>query len=318
MIPILEFLGGCIILAIGADNFLKSSIAIARRYKLSPVIIGVVLVGFGTSFAEVVVAAVAASHGNALLAIGNVVGSNIANIGLVIGIAAIITPLAVSSRFIKREFPVLVLVTLIVGTLMWNGYLSRMDGVILILVLVVHLIFTLYYGSKDTVLKEELDDGGIAEEEMSFKKALMMWPVGLIFLFISSELIVDGATQIAVWLHMSQMLIGLTVVAIGTSLPELATIVLSTLKKQHDVAIGTIIGSNIFNLLAVLAMPAFISPTALPKTFMHIDFPLLLGFTLLFYLFAFWPRKRSDFSRIEGVVLVLLYVGYICLMVYLD
>ena len=319
LIPILEFIGGCIILAIGANNFLKSSIVIAKRYHLSPLIIGVVLVGFGTSFAEVVVAAVAASHGKAELAIGNVLGSNIANMGLVIGFAAMVLPITVSSRFIKREFPILLLITLIAGAVMWDNYLGRLDAIILLLVLLVHVGFTFYLGPKDKVIKQELrTKKGITEEKMSFKKALVMWPAGLAYLFISSELIVDGATQIATWLHMSEMLIGLTVVAVGTSLPELATIVLSTQKKQHDVAIGTIIGSNIFNLLAVLAVPALISPTHLPKVLMHVDYPILLGFTLLFYLFSFWPRKQHNLHRLEGAFLLLSYVGYVCLMLYID
>lgn len=320
MLPIIEFLGGCIILAIGANQFLESSIAIAKRFQLPAVIIGVVLVGFGTSFAEVAVAAVAAVHGESLLAIGNVLGSNVANIGLVIGIAAMICPLYVSSRFIRREFPVLVLVTIVAGLLMWNGYLSRLDGVILLLILIIHLIFLFYFGPKDSTLQHEIkiQDNTIMQQSMNFNKALWMWPLGLIYLFISSELIVNGATQIATLLHMSRMLIGLTIVAIGTSLPELATIVLSALKKQHDVAVGTIVGSNIFNLLAVLAMPALITPTALPARFMHIDYPLLLGFTLLFYCVAIWPRKRSDISRLEGLLCVVSYIAYIILIIYLD
>ncbi len=319
LIPILEFIGGCIILALGADTFLKSSVVIARRYRLSPLVIGIVLVGFGTSFAEVVVATVAALHGQSELAIGNVIGSNIANIGLVIALASLILPIKVSSGFIKREFPVLISITLLVGLLMWDNYLGRLDGVILLGVLAIHLGFTFYLGPKDTVLKQELHaKKGLAEETMSFKKALIMWPAGLAYLFISSELIVDGATQIATWLNMSEMLIGLTVVAVGTSLPELATIVLSTQKKQHDVAIGTIIGSNIFNLLVVLATPALIHPTPLPKTLMRVNYPFLLGFTLLFYLFSFWPRKQQNLHRLEGLFLILLYAVYVCFMLYID
>lgn len=320
MIPVIEFLGGCIILAIGADNFLSSSIAIAKRYGLSELIIGVVLVGFGTSFAEVAVAAVAAAHGQSLLAIGNVLGSNVANIGLIVGIAAIICPLYVSSRFIKCEFPVMLLVTIISGLLMWDGYLSRVDGIILVIILCLHIVFLFFYGPKDPNLKKEMQqqDHTIAHDVMPFKKALWIWPLGLIYLFISSELIVDGATAIAQMFHLSEMFIGLTIVAIGTSLPELATIVLSALKKQHDVAIGTVVGSNIFNLLLVLAMPALIAPAELPPNFMRINYPLLLAFTLLFYAFAFWPKRKSDVSRLEGIFLVLAYIGYIVVMIYVD
>lgn len=320
MIPVIEFLGGCIILAIGADNFLNASISIAKRYGLSELIIGVVLVGFGTSFAEVAVAAVAAAHGQPLLAIGNVLGSNVANIGLIVGIAAIICPLYVSSRFIKCEFPVMLLVTIIAGLLMWDGYLSRMDGVVLVIILCAHIAFLFFYGPKDPELKKEMQqqDHTIAHDVMPFKKALWAWPLGLIYLFISSELIVAGATSIAQMFHLSEMLIGLTIVAIGTSLPELATIVLSALKKQHDVAIGTIVGSNVFNLLLVLAMPALIAPTELTPHFMSINYLILLVFTLLFYAFAFWPKRKSNVSRFEGIFLVLAYIGYIVVMVYFD
>lgn len=320
MLPVIMFLGGCIILAIGADQFLDASISIAKRFQLPAVIIGVVLVGFGTSFAEVAVAAVASAHGEALLAVGNVLGSNVANIGLVIGIAALICPLCVSSRFIRREFPVLILVTLIAGVLMWNGYLSRLDGGILLVALVVHLFFLFYLGPKDAELQHEMEvsDNAIVHDVMPYKKALWMWPLGLAYLFISSELIVSGATQLAQLMHISNLLIGLTVVAIGTSLPELATIVLSALKKQHDVAVGTIVGSNIFNLLAVLAMPALIAPTALPPRFMKVDYPCLFAFTLLFYFFAFWPRRRSAISRVEGAFCIVAYITYIVVMVYLD
>lgn len=318
MIPVLEFLGGCIILAIGADSFLASSIRIAKHYRIPPVVIGVLLVGFGTSFAEVVVAAVASAHGNSQLAIGNVLGSNVANIGLVIGFAAMIKPIFVSSRFIKREFPVMLLVTLLVGLLMWDSSLSRLDGVILVVMLAFHCAFLFSFAPKDEVLVEEAEASELAKSEMSLKKAYFLFPLGLVFLYISSELIVNGATTIASWLHVSDLLIGLTIVAIGTSLPELATIVLSTFKNQHDVAIGTIVGSNIFNLLAVLAMPAFIHPTFLSARFMHLDYPLLLAFTLLFYIFAFWPRHKSNISRFEGVLLILAYVAYIVLIIYFD
>lgn len=318
MLPIVEFLGGCIILAIGANGFLEASIRIAQHYKIKPIIIGILLVGFGTSFAEVVVAAVAAAHGKPQLAIGNVLGSNVANIGLVIGIAAMMRPIFVSSRFIKREFPVLLLVTLLVGLLMWNGYLGRVDGWILLFMLCVHGAFLFVYAPKDDVVEKESAEFSQDTSQMSLKKAFVMWPAGLVFLYISSELIVNGASTIASQLHVSDLLIGLTIVAVGTSLPELATIILSTFKKQHDVAIGTIVGSNIFNLLAVLAMPALIHPTALSAHFMRIDYPLLLVFTLLFYVVAFWPRKRSDISRVEGAVLVLAYVAYVCLLIFFN
>lgn len=317
MIPILSFLGGCTILAFAADQFLKSSIVLAKRFGLSELMIGVVLIGFGTSFAEVVVSAVASLNGQSQMAVGNVLGSNIANIGLVIGITALIKPLLVSSQFIKREFPVMLGVTILVGILLWNNDLSRLDGFILLGVLILHITFLFTQGSKDkTIAKESIDVELVHQPSMSLKQAMIVWLLGLIFLFISSELIVRGATAIAHWFGMSEYLIGLTIVALGTSLPELATLVLSVMKEQHDMAVGTILGSNIFNLLAVLAVPALIHPTHLPENFMKIDFPLLLGFTLLFYLFAIWPKRVGrSFRRFEGGFLILSYMGYVAMMV---
>ena len=317
MIPALSFIIGCAILAFAADQFLKSSVSIAKRFALSDMVIGVVLIGFGTSFSEVIVSAVAALHGESQLAVGNVLGSNIANIGLVIGIAAMIKPLLVSSQFLRREFPVMVAVTLLVGFLLWDHNLSQLDGVVLLVALVVHLIVLFLMGSKDKVIAQEVQDpSGVEARVMPFKWALVMWPVGLALLFVSSELIVSGATAIARWLHLSEYLIGLTIVAVGTSLPELATLVLSAMKNQHDMAVGTILGSNIFNLLGVLAVPALIAPTSLPLSFTTIDYPLLLGFTLLFYLFAMWPKRVTrQYGRMEGALLILAYIGYVVIMV---
>lgn len=312
---ILEFLAGIVLLAFGADRFLKSSQAIAWRLGLSATITGVVLVGFGTSFAEIVVAAVAAAHQQSLLAVGNVLGSNIANIGLVVGVATLLQPLSVSAQFVKKEFPALLAVTVLVGVLLWHGFLGRVDGVILLLLLVLHLWVTFRWGPKDSVLQAESQQ--LPQPIIqSIWLVGFFWLLGLGLLYISSEMIVSSASAIARWLQISELTIGLTVVAVGTSLPELATIVLSMLRKEHDIAIGSILGSNIFNLLAVLAMPALISPVRLPRTVMHIDYPIVLAFTLLFWVFAVWPKRQKQVSRIEGVFLVLAYAAYIVMMAY--
>lgn len=318
MIPIFEFLGGCIVLTIGADRFLQASIAIARRWGIPSILVGVLLVGFGTSFSEIIVAIVASVHQKGTMAIGNVLGSNVANIGMVAGIAALIRPLAVRSRIVKRELPILVAATLFVGILLWHTHLGMLDGILLLAALCLHVIAMICWSGRDKKIAAE--SVSIVKNEklgMSYKAALFFWPLGLVFLYISSELIVSGATQIALRLHMSELLIGLTVVAIGTSLPELATIILSSMRNEHDIAIGSVVGSNIFNLLAVLAMPALIHPSKLPKTLMHVDYPLLLGFTFLFYIFVLCPFKASKIiSRIEGGILLAAYVGYLSLMFY--
>lgn len=311
---IMQFLIGCGLLVWGADRFIVASSSLARRMGMSTLMVGVLLVGFGTSFPEIVVSAIASIHGTPQMAIGNAVGSNIINIGLVLGLSALIFPLTVHSKLLKREFPILLVVSLFVFILISNHYLSRIDGILLIVVLLLHLYWMFFMVPKleknhDALAIEFAKE--LPKHPMQLWVAIAWWLFGLALLFLSSELIVDGAVQIAKWLHISDLIIGLTVVALGTSLPELAATVMSAMKKEHDIAVGNVIGSNIFNLLAVMAMPALISPTKLPSSLIWRDYPVMLGFIITMWLFAFFPRKKPVLGRFGGTIMLLGFTVYL-------
>ena len=311
---ILEFLVGVGLLTWGADRFITASASIARHLNVPSIVIGMVLVGFGTSFPELVVSALASWHGNSGLAIGNALGSNIANIGLVVGITALIVPIRVQSSILRREFPILLFVSVLVGVLIFNGYLGRLDGLILLVALVIHLVWMIFivprrHRAKKDILVREYEKE--IPPEMKLKHAVLWFLVGLILLFVASELVVNSATMGAKLLHISDLVIGLTVVAIGTSLPDLAATIMSAVRHEHDIAIGNVVGSNIFNLLAVLMMPAWFAPGKLPETVLTRDYPIVLGFTLVFWLFALVPFKKAKIGRLEAFILLLGFVGYL-------
>lgn len=311
---LIEILVGAILLGYGADRFIVASASLADHFKLPRLMTGVILVGFGTSFPELIVSAFASLHGKANIAIGNVIGSNIANIGLVLGLAALLVPIQVNSRLIKREFPVLIFVSLIVGVLFWQYHLSRIDGIILLLVLIVNLYWTLKTApsKSDPIVKEIKKE---LPPVMSKGKSSVWWFVGLLLLLISSELLVNGAIAVAKHFGISDLVIGLTIVTIGTSLPELAATITSAYKKEYDIAIGHVVGSNIFNSLAVLAMPALISPGVFSEAVLKRDYPVMMGFTLVLWLTTFCFNKKAQVGRGIGLILLLGYVAYLLMLV---
>ncbi len=310
---ILEFLIGCGLLAWGADRFITASASIAKHFGMPSLLVGMLLVGFGTSFPELIVSTIAAIKGSPGIAIGNAIGSNIANIGLCVGVTALIAPIAIHSKLLKREFPILIVVTLVVGLLFWNNVLSRMDGLILIALLIAHLFWMIRVARSKRVIHDAMTEEYKKEIKptMSLKKTWVWWLVGLVFLFIASELLVSSATTIAHWLKISDFVIGLTIVAIGTSLPELAATVVSAMRGEHDIAIGNVVGSNIFNLLAVLVMPALITPGPLPPHLLTRDFPIMLAFTVALWLFSIFPLHKQNVGRVEAFILLLGFVGYV-------
>ncbi len=309
-IYILEIIIGAAFLAWGADRFIYASVSLAKHLKLSTLVIGVVLVGFGTSFPELIVSIFASLHGSSEIAIGNVVGSNIANIGLVLGLAALITPITVNSRLIKREMPVLIAISLVLGLIFWGFHLSRLEGMLLILLLALHLYWMLIRKpSKNDSVFEQFEKE--VKTHLNKKPAIIWWFVGLIILLISSEIFVTGAVGIARWFKISELIIGLTIVTIGTSLPELAATITSVLRKEHDVAFGHVIGSNIFNSLAVLAMPALISPGPISPAIIHRDYPVMLAYTCLLWVALYCFKKKKVIGRIFGGILLLGYISYL-------
>lgn len=308
--PILALIAGLVLLVWSADRFVIGAAATAKNFGMSPMLIGLTIVSFGTSAPEILVSLMAATSGAGDLAIGNALGSNIANIALVLGITAIIAPLPVKSGVLKKELPLLLGVTLLAGILLFDMQLGRIDGLILLAAL--GLCLYLFNRFQKTTPHDELSE---EEElpEMETRLALFWLIIGLTILAISSRMLVWGATEIALSLGVSKLVIGLTIVAIGTSLPELAASVASALKNHHDIAIGNVVGSNIFNLLAVMAIPGLVSPIGVDAVVLQRDYVAMLGLTFALMAFALW-QKPPSISRFEGALLTAAYTAYLFLL----
>lgn len=309
----LAIIGGFALLMWSAERFVLGGSALARNLGVSPLVIGMVVMGFGTSLPEMLVSGIAASNGNPAMGIGNAIGSNIANIGLVLGVTALIMPLTVASGTLRREYPVLFAVMLLAAALMWDGELSRMDGIILFSGFFLVMGWMIWLGMNSR--KEDGDPlvGELDAEiptDMSTGTAVMWGLLGLVFLIASSRLLVWGAVEVAHSFGVSDLIIGLTIVAIGTSLPELAASVMSAMKGEDDMAVGNVLGSNMFNLLAVLALPGLILPSTLDAEVMQRDFPVMIGLTIVLFLTAYGFRKPGRINRLEGGLLLLAFVAY--------
>ncbi|MDB4038672.1 calcium/sodium antiporter [Candidatus Thioglobus sp.] len=298
LLPILSLLAGFILLMWSADTFTDNGAKIARIFNISPLVIGLLIFGFGTSAPEMLVSGLAAYDGHPEMSIGNAFGSNILNIGLVLGVTAIILPITVEKSVLKKEWLFLFLSTLIVGFLLSDGFLSFIDGLILLSLLLLFLI-NVFRESK----KNNLTDSDSLENNSQKNDKGRIWLlliVSLIILVSSARLVVWGGTSLALSFGVSDLIIGLTVVALGTSLPELAVSISSALKKQHQMVIGNIIGSNLFNTLGVLAIPGLILPFQIPTEVMGRDFFFMLMFTLLVLILS----MRLKISRFGGFILL--------------
>lgn len=288
--------------------------ATARNLGVPPLIIGLTIVGFGTSAPEMLVSGIAAWEGSTGLAIGNAIGSNITNIALVLGVTALVAPLTVSSGTIKREIPILIGVSLLVLALMLDGDLSRFDGIVLMVGLVVMVVSVVRIGMRSSASSDPLSSE-FAEEmpaAMSTGRALMWLFLGIAVMVASSRLLVHGAVEIATFFGVSDLVIGLTIVAIGTSMPELMASVMSAIKKEHDIAIGNVIGSNMFNLLGVLALPGLISPGIFDSGVLSRDLPWMIALTAAMFAMAYGFRGRpGHINRLEGGILVAAFCVYI-------
>ncbi|MBM6549856.1 calcium/sodium antiporter [Marinomonas ostreistagni] len=306
-------IAGLILLVLSSDKFIEHAALVAEKLNVSPIIIGVTLVALGTSAPEMVVSAIAALDNAPGIAIGNVLGSNIANIGLVFGATLVLAAVPISGSLIKREIPLVLGITVLAGVLMADQALSILDGILLIAGFLV-VLFVLLRNSKNMAseLTEDLpeDDGG------SVTRSIIIAVLGLAVLIGSSKLLVWGAVGIASALGVSDLVIGLTIVAIGTSLPELAASITSVRKGHHDIAIGNVLGSNIFNLATVLPLPALLAPSAIEATIMGRDFWWMFGFTALFALavVGFAKTRKASIPRWFAVPLLGLYTGYLYLL----
>jgi len=315
LIAVIQLVAGFLLLVWGADRLVAGASATARNLGVSPLVIGLTIIGFGTSAPELVVSAVATLKGNSGLAVGNAIGSNIANMGLVLGITALIYPLRLESTALKREYPMLLLVMLVCFLMALNGSYSQLEGWTLLLGLLVVIIWITRIGLHRPLsdpLAEEFD--AEIPKGVPTKIALFWLTVGLIVLPVSSTFLVDGAITVAKFLGVTDTVIGLTIVALGTSLPELATAITAALNREDDLAIGNIIGSNIFNLLGVLGIAAAINPVSLLPIFLARDFPAMFLFTGALYLMASNFRGPGRIGRRSGSVLLMLFIGYMALV----
>lgn len=301
-------LGGFVFLIWGADRFIEGASGIACNFGVSPLIIGLTIVGLGTSAPEVLVSIMASLQGNPQLAIGNAIGSNIANIALILGATSLFIPLFVKSAILRREYPVMLAVTLFASFLLFDGELSRNDGIALLMVLVAVILLLIWLAKTAKSDSIEAEFKAEIHPNMNTKKALFWFVVGLITLLVSSRALVVGAVHIATDFGVSDLVIGLTIIAVGTSLPELAASISSALKKEYDIAIGNVIGSNIYNIAAVLAVPGLIAPGTFLTEIIHRDVPVMLVLTALFFLFGY--GKKGQINRLEGAFLLSLFIAY--------
>ena len=314
--PALAIVIGFLLLIWSADKFVLGASNTARSFSISPLIVGVVIVGLGTSAPEMLVSAMAAADGNTGLSIGNAIGSNITNIGLMLGITALFYPLHIHSKLLKREMPLLLAIITLSYFLLWDQHLSFLNGLLLLIMMFAMLSYTIWEAKnngEDQLPQEILDE---IPEEVSKGEALKWLVVGIIILILSSRVLVWGAVEIAEYFQISDLIIGLTIVAIGTSLPELAATIAAARKKEFDLAVGNIIGSNLFNILGVMALPGLIHPATFDAEVLTRDYPVMIGLTLALIIFSIaWRKgKTGVLGRFEGGLLL---AGYIAYMIWL-
>lgn len=302
---------GLLLLVWSADRFVSGASNLAKHLGLSPLLIGMIIIGFGTSAPEMVVSAISSFQGNPGLAIGNAYGSNITNISLILGVTALMAPIYIKSNVLKKELPILFSITILSIILIQDLYISRIDGLILGMVFVGLMTWSIREGlknSRDTLSKEVRQE--LKESAMPFNKSIVVLIVGLILLVASSRMLVYGAVGIAQGLGVSDVIIGLTIVAIGTSLPELASSIIAAKKGEPDMAIGNVIGSNLFNTLAVVAIAATINPLSIDQVILHRDVTVMTILTALMFIFAYGFKGKGRLARMEGGLLLLGYIIY--------
>ncbi|NCA68979.1 MAG: calcium/sodium antiporter [Sphingobacteriia bacterium] len=303
---------GLALLVWSADRFVDGAAATARHLGMPPLLIGMVIIGFGTSAPEMVVSAFAALQGNPGIALGNAYGSNITNIGLILGLTALISPIAVHSSVVRKELPILIAVTLLAVALLLTGEITRLDAWIFLGVFAVLMAWSIWQGlrQRSDALSGEVTES-LDQEQMALSRALFWLLLGLIVLVLSSRVLVWGAVEIALQLGVSDLIIGLTVVAIGTSLPELASAIAAARKGEHDLALGNIIGSNLFNTLVVVGIAGAIQPMVVPPEVIWRDMLVMGLLTLLLFVVSYGFRGPGRINRLEGLLLLLCYLGYL-------
>lgn len=318
LLAMLAIVVGFALLVWSADRFVDGAAASANHAGMPPLLVGMLVVGFGTSAPEMVVSMMAAMDGNSPLALGNALGSNIVNITLILGMTAIIAPIAVHSNIIRKELPILLIITLVVGLMLWNHDISTMEAWLLLggfLFLICWSIWQAIKGKNDSLDKEFSEE--ISQQNMPLKRAIFWLVLGLLLLIASSRVLVWGAVEIATQLGVSDLLIGLTIVALGTSLPELAASIAAARKGEHDIAVGNVVGSNMFNSLAVIGIAGTIEPISNigAEVFWRDWTSMLIATLILLFTALFWGKNKT-ITRWEGVILLLCYVTYNAYLIY--
>lgn len=310
-LPILALISGLALLVWSADRFVEGSASTARHFRMPPLLIGMVIVGFGTSAPEMMVSAISAFQGNPEIALGNAYGSNITNIALILGLTALINPIAVHSQVLRKELPILIAISILAAWQLWDGEISRVDAFILLGVFAGLMIWTAWQGMRkkdDTLGKEMEQELDIQSKPLS--QAILSLVVGLVLLIVSSRILVWGANEIAQHFGVSDLIIGLTIVAVGTSLPELASSIIASGKGEHDIALGNILGSNLFNTLAVVGIAGVIHPLDVGPEVFSRDIMVMIGLTVSLFVICYGFKGPGSINRIEGGTLLACYFGY--------
>jgi cation:H+ antiporter len=308
---LLLLIAGLVLLIWGADRFVHGAAATARNLGVAPLLIGLTVVAFATSAPEILVSVVAAMQAQPGLAFGNAIGSNIVNIGLVLGMTAMIRPIRLESATLRREMPALLAVTLLTVSLFLDSFLSRVDGVVMLTGLVIVMVWLARLGMRSAANDPiAMDYEAEIPSDVSMPMAVVWLIVGLGTLLIGAELLVDGAIGIAEIMGVSEVVIGITIVAFGTSLPELAVSLASALKGEYGLAIGNIVGSNIFNLLAVIGVAATIEPALVASTVLSLHIFVMVAFTLVLFAMTYDYDGKAQLSRVEGLALFAAFVAY--------
>ena len=317
--PIIAVLSGLILLVWSADRFVDAAAATARNLRIPPLLIGMVVVGFGTSAPEMVVSVISASQGNPGIALGNAYGSNISNIALILGMTAIICPIAVHSQVLRKELPVLIAITVLAAFQLPDGEITRADAYVLLAVFICLMGWTIWLGLriKSDALGSEIEKT-LANEVMSLRQSLFWLILGMCLLIVSSRILVWGAVEIAQALGVDDVVIGLTIVAIGTSLPELASAIVATRKGEHDLILGNVLGSNLFNTLAVVGLAGIIQPMQVEPQVLSRDVMVMGVLTVSLYVFCYGFQGPGRINRFEGGALLASYVAYTAYLVVTE
>lgn len=309
---LLFLLAGLVLLYFGAEGLVRGSSSIALRLGVSPLLIGLTVVAFGTSAPELVVSLKAALMGQGDISVGNVVGSNICNIGLILAFSALIVPIKVASQIVRVDTPIMIAVTGLALVLLYDGMLSRLEGIFLFLLLIGYIVFSIFLAKKkpeDALSAEFTEEIKLSKRGLAVDLAMVIG--GLVMLVFGARFLVDSAIEIARAVGLSEAVIGLTIVAIGTSLPEFATSLVAALKKEADIAVGNVVGSNIFNILGILGISAMVTPLS-SSGITGVDLAVMAAFALILWIFSATGHR---ITRAEGILMLVPYVGYVTWLV---